>query len=103
MFPYADARATIDGLILGVVVPPIGVVVIVAVLVRGYGFLSADAPRVRGGAFAAWAIGSAAALITHLFAPGLSDAVVGIVVAAVASLIAERRTAATRRPVESRA
>lgn len=85
--------------ILGVIVPPIGVVIIVSVLVRGYGFLADDAPGVRGGVFVAWAIGSAAALLTHLFAPALSDAVIGIVVTAVASLIAERLVLTKRRTV----
>ncbi|GAA4186642.1 cytosine permease [Gryllotalpicola kribbensis] len=89
--------------ILGVIVPPIGVVIIVSVLVRGYGFLAADAARVRVGAFVAWAIGSAAALLTHLFAPALSDAVVGIVVAAVASLIAERLASPARSAVRTEA
>lgn len=76
--------------ILGVIVPPIGVVVIVFVLARGYGFVAEPAPSVRWAAFAAWAIASVAALFTHLFAPWLSDAIVGIVVAIIGSLIAVR-------------
>lgn len=69
--------------LLGVLVPPIGVVLILDQLV----FASR-----RGVArndlywkpFAAWACGAAVALAAHLFAPQLSDAVVAMVVGALA-------------------
>ncbi|MGA5462820.1 cytosine permease [Mycobacterium sp. NPDC050041] len=69
--------------ILGVLVPPIGVIIILDQLV----FASMRAPA-RGGLywkpFAAWATGAAVALATHFYAPQLSDAVVAMLTGAVA-------------------
>ncbi|MDT7712360.1 MAG: cytosine permease, partial [Pseudonocardiales bacterium] len=86
--------------LLGVIVPPIGIVLILDQLVLprfGVGSRAAGAPSaaVRWEPFASWAAGSAAALLAHGFAPWLSDAVVGMVVAAGVYTAA---CAATRRP-----
>lgn len=69
--------------ILGVLVPPIGAIIILDQLVFA-------ARRGRSGAalfwkpFAAWAIGAGVALLTHFFAPQLSDALVAMVVGGLA-------------------
>lgn len=81
--------------LLGVIIPPIGAVIIVSLLTRGYSVLSDEHPPVRWGMFVAWTVASAAALVTHQLAPALSDAVVGIAVAVIAALIAERLAVAT--------
>ncbi len=67
--------------ILGVLVPPIGVIIILDQL------LFADRRAAAGmywKPFAAWGIGAAAALATHFYAPQLSDALVAMAVGAVA-------------------
>ncbi|MEU4313085.1 cytosine permease [Nocardia sp. NPDC024068] len=70
--------------LLGVVVPPIGAVVILDQLVLPRFGLGASERRARWHwpAFTAWAGGAVAALITHEFAPWLSDAVIGFLAAA---------------------
>ncbi|MEU1984818.1 cytosine permease [Nocardia sp. NPDC019395] len=70
--------------LLGVIVPPIGAVVILDQLVLPrYGFGPGERrARWHWPAFAAWAGGAAAAMLTHHFAPWLSDAVIGFVAAA---------------------
>jgi cytosine permease len=64
--------------ILGVLVPPIGVIIILDQLV-----FTSRRPTTASGLywkpFAAWAIGAAVALVTHFYAPQLSDAVVAMV------------------------
>lgn len=69
--------------ILGVLVPPIGVILILDQLV-----FAARRGTARNGLywkpFAAWAIGAAVALGAHLYAPQLSDAVVAMVVGGLA-------------------
>jgi cytosine permease len=73
--------------LLGVIVPPIGTVLILDQLVlpryaptiSGTGAAPA---QIRWAPFEAWAAGSVAALVTHTFAPWLSDAVIGILTAA---------------------
>ncbi|MCP2252989.1 cytosine permease [Prauserella aidingensis] len=83
--------------LLGVIVPPIGAVVILDQLVLprfGLGSRGA-ATQVRWPPFAGWAAGAAAGLATYAFAPWLSDAVVGFLVA---SLVAAVASAAERRP-----
>lgn len=100
--------------LLGVIVPPIGIVLILDQLVLprfGVGSRAAGAPSaaVRWEPFASWGAGSAAALLAHGFAPWLSDAVVGMVVAAgvyTASCAATRRSpivAASTEPAMNRA
>ncbi|SEH63797.1 cytosine permease [Mycolicibacterium rutilum] len=69
--------------ILGVLVPPIGVILILDQLV----FAARRAPAGAGmywKPFAAWAIGATAALATHFWAPELSDAVVAMVIGGLA-------------------
>jgi cytosine permease len=69
--------------LLGVIVPPIGTVLIIdqLVLPRPARDTSDPAGRsVRWQPFIGWAAGSAAAMLSHLLAPWLSDAVVGIAV-----------------------
>ncbi|WP_051178762.1 purine-cytosine permease family protein [Nocardia concava] len=66
--------------LLGVVVPPIGAVLIVDyVLARSRGAVPAP---VRPVAFAAWGIGAVAAGLAHYHLPGSVDAVIGFVTAA---------------------
>ncbi|WP_024800646.1 cytosine permease [Nocardia sp. BMG51109] len=71
--------------LLGVIVPPIGAVVILDQLVLPRFGLGSNgrAGAVRWQPFAGWLGGSAAALLTHAFAPQLSDAVVGLVAASI--------------------
>ncbi|MBF6172054.1 cytosine permease [Nocardia blacklockiae] len=71
--------------LLGVIVPPIGAVVILDQLVLPrFGLGSRGRVRaLRRPPFVGWLGGSAAALLTHAFAPQLSDAVVGLVAATV--------------------
>ncbi len=77
-------------IVLGVIVPPIGAVILTDhLLVRRREseesrFSLADLPTYRWAAVAAWAVGAGAALATNFAAPQLSVVVVGFVVAAVA-------------------
>ncbi|MFC8529306.1 cytosine permease [Nocardia sp. NPDC057227] len=66
--------------LLGVIVPPIGIVLILDQLVLRRRVARETAWRWE--AFAAWAVGAAAALAAHEWAPGLSDAIVGMIVGA---------------------
>jgi cytosine permease len=74
--------------LLGVIVPPIGTVLILdqLVLPRFAPAFSAAPAQIRWASFAGWAAGSAAALLAHTFTPWLSDAVIGILTAAVVFL-----------------
>lgn len=73
--------------LLGVLVPPIGAVIIVdQIFVRHYSH-DDDVPDFRGSAFAAWAIGALAALLVHGMAPWFSEAVAGMLVGAVAHYV----------------
>ncbi|ALR12625.1 cytosine permease [Mycobacteroides saopaulense] len=76
--------------LLGVVVPPIGTVLILDQLVLPrFGFVARES-AIRWEAFGAWAAGAAAALAAHLWAPQLSDALVAMVAAALVFLAARR-------------
>ena len=69
--------------ILGVLVPPIGVIIILDQLV----FASRRSSAASGlywKSFAAWAIGASVALMTHFYAPQLSDAIVAMVTGGIA-------------------
>jgi cytosine permease len=81
--------------LLGVIVPPIGAIIIVDQLVFRRG-AAADTvvPAVRWQPFAAWAVGSGLAFLVDRQAPGLSTVVVGLVASAVAYGVF---AAATRR------
>jgi cytosine permease len=64
-------------------VPPIGVIIILDQLV----FASRRSSAASGlywKPFAAWAIGASVALVTHFYAPQLSDAVVAMVTGGIA-------------------
>lgn len=81
--------------LLGVIVPPIGAVVILDQLVLPRFGLG---PRDRRAhwhwpAFTAWAGGAIAALLTHHFAPWLSDAVIGFAAAALVLTLCAALTA----------
>lgn len=67
--------------ILGVLVPPIGIVLILDQLVFARRRATA---AIAWKPFAAWAIGAGGALLTHFYAPQLSDAVVAMVVGGLA-------------------
>lgn len=69
--------------ILGVLVPPIGVIIILDQLVFA-SRRSSGASGLYWKPFAAWAIGAAVALVTHFYAPQLSDAVVAMVTGGIA-------------------
>jgi cytosine permease len=69
--------------ILGVLVPPIGIIIILDQVVFA-ARRSAAGNGLYWKPFAAWAIGAAVALATHYFAPQLSDAVVAMIVGGLA-------------------
>ncbi|MDR2998373.1 MAG: cytosine permease [Microbacterium sp.] len=79
--------------LLGVLVPPLGAVLIADQIILAKRNVGRPEKRFRGNALLAWAIGAAAALISHLFIPVLSDAVVGLVVGCVAYLALEQFSA----------
>jgi cytosine permease len=82
--------------ILSVFVPPIGAVLIAdQVLLRGASD-SRVVGAVRPTAFAAWAVGAGFAALVHYEAPQWSDAVVGLLVGAVAYLAIEAVAAPSR-------
>ncbi|WP_134070696.1 cytosine permease [Mycobacteroides salmoniphilum] len=78
--------------LLGVVVPPIGTVLIVDQLVLPRCGITARDSAIRWESFGAWAAGAVSALAAHLWAPQLSDALVGMVSAALVYLAARRVT-----------
>jgi cytosine permease len=83
--------------LLGVLVPPLGAVLIADQVILRKRNLGRPEARVRPSAFIAWAAGAGVALLTHLFVPVLSDAVTGLVVGLAVYLVIEltrgRRTA----------
>jgi cytosine permease len=85
--------------LLGVLVPPIGAVIIVdQILVRHYSYED-SVPNFRSSAFAAWAFGALVAMLVHATAPWFSDAVAGMLVGGVAYYalsIGARRTVRQR-------
>ena len=76
--------------LLGVLVPPLGAVLIADQIILARRNSGRGERRFRPTAFAAWAIGAGAALVSHFFAPALSDAVVGLVVGCIAYLALEQ-------------
>ncbi|WP_280421058.1 cytosine permease [Nocardia carnea] len=87
--------------LLGVIVPPIGAVVILDQLVLprfGLGAANRET-RWHWPAFTAWAGGAVAALLTHEFAPWLSDAVIGFVAAALILTLCAIRTARSKKEI----
>jgi cytosine permease len=88
--------------LLGILVPPIGAVMITDQLfVRPYSDIE-RVPNFRPTAFAAWAFGAAVAIIVHYMAPSYSEAIVGLITGAVsyyALSIASRRALRRERPI----
>lgn len=70
--------------LLGVLVPPIGAVIIVDQLFVRHYANDDELPNYRGSAFAAWALGALAALYVHGMASWFSEAVAGMLVGAIA-------------------
>ncbi|MDQ0613268.1 cytosine permease [Microbacterium sp. W4I4] len=70
--------------LLGVIVPPMGAVLIVDQIFMARRNEGRAERRFRSSAFIAWAIGAAFALLSHNLAPEFSDAVVGLVVGGLA-------------------
>ncbi|QCB94150.1 cytosine permease [Cellulomonas shaoxiangyii] len=84
--------------LLGVIVPPIGAVLIVdQALLAARRRVPPDAasPAVRWQAFAAWGVGSLCALLAQYLAPGLSAVVVGLVTAGLGYALITRATTPT--------
>jgi cytosine permease len=88
--------------ILGVLVPPIGVIIILDQLV----FASRRPPAASGlywKPFAGWAIGASVALVTHFYAPQLSDAVVAMVTGGIAFTALTLLTGSVNTPTDDEA
>ncbi|MGC0894116.1 purine-cytosine permease family protein [Pantoea agglomerans] len=78
--------------LLGIVVPPFGAVMIVDLIFMARISEQRPAQRIRGTAFAAWAIGSLCAVIAHVAFPQFGEAVIGLVTAAISySVISKMR------------
>lgn len=75
--------------LLGVIVPPLGAVLITDQMLRRKGARGADQTW-RAGPFLAWGVGAAAALAAHYLLPELSVVVVGIVAATLAVVAHDR-------------
>lgn len=69
--------------LLGIVVPPFGAVMIVDLIFMAKISEQRKTQRLRGSAFAAWAIGSLCAVVAHIEFPQFGEAVIGLVAAAV--------------------
>ncbi|MEV0083981.1 cytosine permease [Saccharopolyspora sp. NPDC050642] len=75
--------------ILGVLVPPLGAVLIADQIILRGRLAGRAETRFRQTAFIAWAAGAAVALLVHVVAPSFSDAVVGLLVGLVVYLAVE--------------
>jgi cytosine permease len=75
---------------LGVIVPPLGAVLIADQILLAKRLPGRTERKFRLTAFLAWAIGAAAALFVHEVVPTYSDAVVGLVAGLLAYLVIER-------------
>lgn len=78
--------------LLGVLVPPLGAVLIADQIILARRNAGRAEQRFRLNAFLAWLIGAGAALLSHFFVPALSDAVVGLAVGCLAYLALEQFT-----------
>jgi cytosine permease len=76
--------------LLGLLVPPIGAVMIVDQLLMGREPVAGE--RYRVSAFVAWGIGSLAAVAVHLWLPGLGEALAGLLVGGAAYAGLNRQT-----------
>jgi cytosine permease len=83
--------------LLGVVVPPIGAVIIADQLILGRMRQLRDSALYRSTAFIAWAIGALAAVIAHVWAPEVCEALVGMIVGGVAYLAVEKLAVPQRK------
>lgn len=81
---------------LGVIVPPLGAVLIADQIILAKRLPGRVERRFRPTAFIAWGVGAAAALFVHLVASTFSDAVVGLVVGLVVYIVIE--LVRTRQP-----
>ena len=77
--------------VLGMLVPPIGAVMIVDQLLLGAARRVASTERFRPAAFLAWGAGALAAVAAHLWLPWLGEAVTGLVVGGGAYALLEAR------------
>ncbi|MEV0698088.1 cytosine permease [Saccharopolyspora sp. NPDC050389] len=75
--------------ILGVLVPPLGAVLIADQIILRSRLAGRAETRFRPTAFIAWAAGAVVALLVHVVAPSFSDAVVGLLVGLVVYLAIE--------------
>lgn len=66
--------------LLGVIVPPLGAILIADQIVLAKRLKNRVERKMRASAFIAWGAGALAALVVHQFVPVLSDAVVGLIV-----------------------
>jgi len=90
--------------LLGVIVPPIGAIIIIDQLVARRGAATDVAPAFRWQPFAAWAVGSGSALAVNLAAPAWSTVVVGLAVSAIVYLALSMMTRSSREtPTPARA
>jgi cytosine permease len=71
--------------LLGIIVPPIGAIIITDQLLMRRAV--SVTKSIRWPPFAAWAIGSSAALVTHFVAPALSNVVVGLAVSSLTYIV----------------
>lgn len=77
--------------LLGVLVPPIGAVMIVDQLLLGPARRAPPAAAFRATAFIAWAVGALAAVLVHVWLPEVGEAITGIVVGGLAYAALEAR------------
>lgn len=70
--------------LLGVIVPPIGAIILTDQVLFRRAVPAELSPPVRWQAFAAWVVGSSLALVVNVMAPGLSMVVVGLIGSALA-------------------
>ncbi len=75
--------------LLGVIVPPLGAILIADQIVLAKRLKNRPQRKMRSTAFIAWGAGALVALAVHLFVPVLSDAVVGLLVGFVVYLAIE--------------
>lgn len=84
---------------LGVLVPPLGGVLIADQILLRKRLVGRPESKVRATAFIAWAAGAAAAVVVHFTAAWLSDAVVGLVVGVLVYVVIESMRARQAEPL----
>jgi purine-cytosine permease-like protein len=68
--------------LLGILVPPIGAIIITDKIVLRHYSIVQNVPNFRPSAFVAWAMGAAAAIAVHYMAPFFPEAIAGLFVSA---------------------